>query len=154
MSAAQEPQITKKPMGIKDCNMRKRQKASPRAVNDADKEVGNRIRARRLELHISQAELGAALGITFQQIQKYERGANRVATTRLVQVANFLKTTVSALAGADDMPRGGHQNSLVSEFIASKDGIDLIEAWSKVRDQKLRRGLIALARTLGEAYCT
>jgi transcriptional regulator with XRE-family HTH domain len=133
---------------------RKQRTASPRAVNEADKEVGNRIRARRLELHISQAELGAALGITFQQIQKYERGANRVAATRLMQVATALKTTVSALTGADETPRGGQQNSLVSSFVASKDGIDLIEAWARLPSQQVRRGLIALARTLGEAYGT
>jgi transcriptional regulator with XRE-family HTH domain len=127
---------------------RKQKTTSPRAVNHADRDVGNHIRARRLELHISQAELGTALGISFQQIQKYERGANRVAATRLIEMAAVLKTTVSALMG-DDQQRGGKQTGLVSEFVASKDGVDLIEAWAKVQSPQVRRGIIALTRTLG-----
>ena len=127
--------------------MRRRQKASPRAVNDQDRETGMRIRSRRLELHISQSELGAALGITFQQIQKYERGVNRVAAARLNEIAAFLDTTMAALMGGD---RSGDalQNSLVSEFVSSKDGIDLIEAWSRLESQQVRRSIISLTRSL------
>ncbi len=125
--------------------MRRRQKASPRAVNDQDRETGMRIRSRRLELHISQSELGAALGITFQQIQKYEKGVNRVAAVRLVQIAAFLKTTMAALMGGD---LSGDENSLVSEFVSSKDGIDLIEAWSRLESHQVRRSIISLTRSL------
>ena len=127
--------------------MRRRQKASPRAVNDQDRETGMRIRSRRLELHISQSELGAALGITFQQIQKYEKGVNRVAAARLVQIAAFLKTTMATLMGGD-LSGDDLKNSLVSEFVSSKDGIDLIEAWSRVESQHVRRSIISLTRSL------
>ncbi|UEM11988.1 helix-turn-helix domain-containing protein [Bradyrhizobium barranii subsp. barranii] len=127
--------------------MRRRQKTSPRAVNDQDRETGMRIRSRRLELHISQSELGAALGITFQQIQKYERGANRVAAARLVEIAAFLKTTMAALMGGD-LSGDELKNSLVSEFVSSKDGIDLIEAWSRLESQQVRRSIISLTRSL------
>ncbi|WP_208088946.1 helix-turn-helix domain-containing protein [Bradyrhizobium barranii] len=106
-----------------------------------------RIRSRRLELHISQSELGAALGITFQQIQKYERGANRVAAARLVEIAAFLKTTMAALMGGD-LSGDELKNSLVSEFVSSKDGIDLIEAWSRLESQQVRRSIISLTRSL------
>ncbi|MBR0940956.1 transcriptional regulator with XRE-family HTH domain [Bradyrhizobium diazoefficiens] len=128
--------------------MRRRQKASPRAVNDQDRETGMRIRSRRLELHVSQSELGAALGITFQQIQKYEKGVNRVAAARLNEIAAFLKTTMAALMGGGDRPGDAQQNSLVSEFVSSKDGIDLIEAWSRLESQQVRRSIISLARSL------
>lgn len=127
--------------------MRRRQKASPRAVNDQDRETGMRIRSRRLELHVSQSELGAALGITFQQIQKYEKGVNRVAAARLNEIAAFLKTTMAALMGGD-RPGDAQQSSLVSEFVSSRDGIDLIEAWSKLESQQVRRSIISLARSL------
>ena len=127
--------------------MRRRQKASPRAVNDQDRETGMRIRSRRLELHISQAELGEALGITFQQIQKYEKGVNRVAAARLSEIAAVLKTTMAALMG-EDQAREGKQDSLVSEFVSSKDGIDLIEAWSRLESQQVRRSIISLTRSL------
>ncbi|WP_167358242.1 helix-turn-helix domain-containing protein [Bradyrhizobium stylosanthis] len=116
-------------------------------MNDKDRQTGMNIRSRRLELHISQAELGAALGITFQQIQKYEKGVNRVASTRLNEIAAFLKTTMAALAG-EDRSRGEPQDSLVSEFVSSKDGIDLIEAWSRVESHQVRRSIISLTRSL------
>ncbi|MGY8661748.1 helix-turn-helix transcriptional regulator [Bradyrhizobium sp. UFLA05-109] len=116
-------------------------------MNDQDREVGRRIRSRRLELHISQAELGEQLGISFQQIQKYEKGTNRVAAARLAQIAAFLKTTMAALIGGD-LPWDKQQNSLVSDFIASKDGVDLIEAWSRLESQQVRRSIISLTRSL------
>ncbi|WP_439372897.1 helix-turn-helix domain-containing protein [Bradyrhizobium sp. DASA03120] len=106
-----------------------------------------RIRSRRLELHISQAELGEALGITFQQIQKYEKGVNRVAAARLSEIATVLKTTMAALMG-EDQAREGKQDSVVSEFVSSKDGIDLIEAWSRLESQQVRRSIISLTRSL------
>ncbi|MCP3471446.1 helix-turn-helix domain-containing protein [Bradyrhizobium sp. CCGUVB1N3] len=127
--------------------MRRRQKTSPRAVNDGDRELGRNIRSRRLELHISQSELGEALGVSFQQIQKYEKGTNRVAAARLGEIAAFLKTTVAALIGGD-LPWDKQKNSLVSEFVASRDGIDLIEAWSRVESQQVRRSIISLTRSL------
>ena len=70
-----------------------------RSSTPADALIGNRLRQRRLEMHVSQTELGAQLGISFQQIQKYEKGANRLGVGRLSQIAAILKTDIAYFMG-------------------------------------------------------
>jgi transcriptional regulator with XRE-family HTH domain len=74
----------------------------PRASGDGDKEMGQRIRLRRTEMQLSQSELGTKLGVSFQQVQKYEKGVNRVSGTRLVQIARAIDTTPNFLLGWGD----------------------------------------------------
>ncbi len=76
------------------------------AVDPVDVAIGTRIRSRREELRITQAQLAAGAGVTFQQIQKYERGVNRVSAARLLQIAAVLKTTGAALLGELDGEEG------------------------------------------------
>ena len=82
--------------------MAKAGKADPRAVSDVDKQIGNRIRARRKEMGLSQESLADAVGVTFQQIQKYERGVNRVGASRLFDLSRVLDVPISFFF--DDMP--------------------------------------------------
>ena len=81
--------------------MARRESDNPRAAGPADQKIGTRIRARRLEIGMSQEALAAKLGITFQQVQKYEKGVNRVAATTLVEIADALGIAATAL-----LPRG------------------------------------------------
>ena len=121
-----------------------------RRVTSADAVIGQRLRARRLEMHMSQNELADALGVSFQQVQKYEKGVNRVGASRLQTIANALQTDINYFMG--DM--GGKKlvvPSKLSAFMATKDGVDLIEAAMRLSEPH-RRGVIALARTLGNAY--
>jgi transcriptional regulator with XRE-family HTH domain len=129
---------------------RKKLPPSNRKVTAADKLIGQRLRTRRMELHASQAVLADKLGLTFQQVQKYENGSNRIGAVRLQQIANFLETDIAYFMG--DMSNGKPRApSKVSTFMATKDGIDIVEAMMKL-DEPHRRSVIALARTLGNAY--
>lgn len=129
-------------------------KLSPRGPNPIDVHVGSRIRLRRQLMKMSQEKLGDELGVTFQQVQKYERGANRVGASRLYRLSRVLevpvqfffeglgeKSTVSGMAEGDQTP-------IVYDFIQSSDGVSLAEAFSRIRDAKVRRRVLELVRTL------
>jgi len=119
-----------------------------------DKQVGLRIRARRLLLDLSQEALGAALGITFQQVQKYEKGVNRVGASRLAQLAEVLKVPVGwffASEGAIHPPSDGQEN-VIDQFISTTQGIALIRAFVQVKDVSTRRAIVKLVeRIAGQA---
>lgn len=119
-----------------------------RSVTPLDSLIGQRIRARRLEMHISQAELGEKLGVSFQQIQKYEKGVNRVGASRLQQICAMMETTVSYFM---EDGTGKTVPSKMSAFMSSKQGIDIAEAMMKLSESHAR-AVISLARTLANAY--
>ena len=105
--------------------------------------TGMRIRIRRLHLGLSQKRLAAALGVTFQQVQKYETGANRVSASTLTRIAAKLETTVAALVGEDG-------SEPVSPIIAAELGTDgateLLEAFARIEDAAVRRALVVAAQ--------
>ncbi len=121
-----------------------------------DVHVGARIRLRRKFLKISQEKLADALGLTFQQVQKYERGSNRVSASKLYQVARFLGTPVSYFfegltdtvdeAAADDR---GHEQ-FVHDFLMTSEGIELASLFPRIRSARLRRRVLDLVRELAE----
>ncbi|TAI63887.1 helix-turn-helix transcriptional regulator [Bradyrhizobium sp. Leo170] len=111
----------------------------PRGPTDSDLLVGQRIRRRRLEKNLSQTQLGAALGVSFQQIQKYEKGINRVGAIRLQQIANQLETEVAVLLAET----GRNLPSAIDQFLATKEGHDLFEAVMRLReDARLLRAVV------------
>lgn len=130
--------------------------APKKIPNPIDRHVGARVRMRRLLISMSQERLGEALGITFQQIQKYEKGANRIGASRLQQIAKILGVPVefffdgapsgdvSAAVGFGDMP----QPTFVSDFMATSEGVQLTRAFVKIADPQVRRRLIDLVETL------
>ena len=122
-----------------------------RSVTTMDALIGQRLRTRRMEQHMSQADLGEQIGVTFQQVQKYEKGVNRIGAVRLQQVANILETDVNYFMGdmANGKPRAPTK---LSAFMATKDGIEIVEAMMRLEKPELRRSVISLARTLGNAY--
>jgi transcriptional regulator with XRE-family HTH domain len=119
------------------------------AANDApdpiDIEVGARIRVRRKYLSLSQSALAEALGLTFQQVQKYERGANRVSASMLVKIAVKLETSVGALVGENDADRHSHD---VYQKLASPGALDLLESYAHLPDAEVRRAVVTLVKVL------
>lgn len=120
-----------------------------RAPNPIDIHVGKRLRMRRLMLDMSQETLAEALGLTFQQVQKYEKGSNRVGASRLQRISEVLQVPVSfffeGLANkAAGKERGTEALDYVADFVASSDGLALIRSFSKIRNAKLRRSIIDL----------
>ncbi len=127
---------------------------NPRGPNPIDIHVGSRIRLRRQLLKMSQEKLGDELGVTFQQVQKYERGANRVGASRLYRLSRVLNVPVQFFFEGlgEEVAETGvaetGQTPLVYDFIQSSDGVSLAEAFSRIEDSKVRRRVLELVRTL------
>ncbi|WFU90407.1 helix-turn-helix transcriptional regulator (plasmid) [Rhizobium sp. CC1099] len=125
---------------------------SPNAI---DVYVGGRLRLRRKVLGLSQGSLAEALGITFQQVQKYEKGMNRIGASRLQRIAEILRVPVgyffenNASASPDVEPR--RETDDVTLFMTSKEGVALSRAFLAIEDPNVRQKLLALTRSLGSA---
>lgn len=125
-------------------------KHAPRAASSVDVHVGTRIRLRRKTLKMSQEQLGEQLGITFQQVQKYERGTNRVGASRLWGISKVLQVPVQYFYdGLPDGVDGEHTDPPeIYEFINSSDGVALAMAVSQIKNKSVRRQILELARSL------
>jgi len=119
-----------------------------------DRHVGLRIRMRRKELGISQERLAEALGLTFQQVQKYERAANRVSASKLWQIARALNTSVSyfydGLAGVAEMEDASPSNANAQSFLLTPEGVEIATIFPKLGRARLRRKIVELIRALAE----
>ena len=127
-------------------------------INPIDKHVGNRLRMRRRMLDMSQTDLANALGLTFQQVQKYEKGRNRISASRLQQISQILQVSVpfffegapapfvilDADKGMTDAPSPAH----VSDFVATSEGLDLAKAFMCIEDRSLRRAIVRLVEEI------
>jgi len=127
---------------------------NPRGPTSIDRHVGSRVRLRRQLLNMSQEKLGEELGVTFQQVQKYERGANRIGAGRLWMLSRVLDVPVGFFfegvterLGAGGFSEGD-QTPIVDDFIQSADGVALAQAFARIRDAKVRRRILELVRTL------
>jgi transcriptional regulator with XRE-family HTH domain len=128
-----------------------------KSPNPVDRHVGSRVRMRRMLVGMSQEKLGEALGITFQQIQKYEKGTNRIGASRLHQIARVLSVPVEffyegapQIGGSEgfaEAPASGY----VADFLTTSEGLELIKAFIEIKDSKVRRKLVDLAKALGQA---
>jgi len=123
--------------------------------NPIDKHVGSRLRMRRKMLGMSQEKLGEALKITFQQVQKYEKGTNRISASRLQHISHILQVPVPFFfEGAPHQPgqprgMGGPASpAYVSEFLSSTDGLALVKAFTKIKEAKLRRRVVQLVEEI------
>jgi len=119
--------------------------------NPLDIALGARIRVRRKSLGLSQDDLAVQVGLTFQQIQKYERGANRVSFSRLVEIARTLKCRVQDLIGDLDV-EGEVSDQVAAEAVQLKEtgALELIRAYSAIRSAGRRRIVVSLAQTLSK----
>jgi transcriptional regulator with XRE-family HTH domain len=119
------------------------------ALAEADHMVGQRIRARRLHVRKSQEALGKYCGISFQQVQKYENGKNRVGASRLEQIARFLEVPPSYFFGEIEMNgRKLESVSIMTGAMASREGQELLIAFAKIKNKRLRKALRDLAVAL------
>jgi len=136
--------------------MKNKSQHAPRSPNPVDIHVGTRVRLRRQLLKMSQEKLGDQLGVTFQQVQKYERGANRVGASRLWRMSQVMDVPVSFFYDGlgEDAPQTefaeGDQTPIVYDFINSTDGVSLAMAVSKIKHKAVRRQILELARSLAE----
>lgn len=130
-----------------------------KAPNPIDKHVGSRVRMRRMMVGMSQEKLGEHLGITFQQIQKYEKGTNRIGASRLQQISTVLGVPVAFFfEGAPTIGPEGEGFSeeqspaYVSDFLATSDGLTLTRNFMRIPDPKVRRRIVDLVIAIaGEA---
>lgn len=111
--------------------------------------IGARIRLRRKTLGVSQGVLAEQIGVSFQQVQKYERGANRVSGSTLVAISRALETTVGWLVGEDGQITDADENLLAA--LATTGAQELLEAYTGIRRAATRAALLSLARELSEA---
>ncbi|CAN5116417.1 helix-turn-helix transcriptional regulator [soil metagenome] len=125
--------------------------------NPIDRHVGSRVRMCRMLAGVSQEKLGDGLGLTFQQVQKYEKGSNRISASRLQQIAKMLDVPVSFFfdgAPTGDMPTGGFSDAAssayVSDFMSSSEGVQLTKAFVRIKNGKIRRRIIDLVESLAE----
>jgi transcriptional regulator with XRE-family HTH domain len=126
------------------------------ALNPIDKYVGNRLRMRRLMLDMSQTDIADALGLTFQQVQKYEKGTNRIGASRLQHISQILQVPVSFFF--EDVPAAPglwpsettepRSASYVTDFLATSDGLSLAKAFMLVENPKLRRAIVRLVEEI------
>ncbi len=132
----------------------RKEMANKKQPNPIDIHVGSRVRLRRMMLSMSQEKLGEHLGITFQQIQKYEKGTNRIGASRLQHIARVLQVPVSfffedAPGAPGEQPTGMNeqeQTSYVVDFLSSPEGLQLNRAFVHIKHPKLRRRIIDLVK--------
>jgi len=130
-----------------------------RTPNPVDTHVGRQIRTRRKILGVSQERLADSLGLTFQQVQKYERGANRVSASKLYEVARTLQAPLSyffeglADPTVERQPGMADEGSdqFVHDFLMTPEGLDLAEHFPRIRQPKARRRIVELVKTLAGA---
>jgi transcriptional regulator with XRE-family HTH domain len=126
-----------------------------KATNTVDKEIGSRVRMRRMLIGMSQEKLGEMLELTFQQVQKYEKGTNRISVSRLLDIANILGVTIhyfyEGVTSAKGEKAGFGEDSAppyVSDFMNAPEGHQLMKAFMSIKSQKIRRSIIQLAVSL------
>ena len=122
----------------------KAKKSAPRSAGKHDLELGKRIRLRRVEQGISQSGLGDQLGVSFQQVQKYEKGVNRVGAARLQQIATALDVPVTFFYDGDGKTR--EVESLL--FLDSSFSLRLLRAYAAIKDQTVQRQLVTFMESI------
>ena len=126
--------------------------------NPIDKHVGSRVRMRRMMLSMSQEKLGDALHLTFQQVQKYEKGTNRIGASRLQQISHILQVPVSfffegaptpeGMTGMSDAPSPAY----VADFLSSSDGLALTKAFMRIKHPNVRRRIVDLVEEVAAEH--
>lgn len=129
--------------------------------NPIDVHVGSRVRLRRLLVGMSQEKLGEQLGLTFQQVQKYEKGTNRIGASRLYEVSRILNVPVQyfyeemadndAHSGGDMAFAEADGTPFVMDFVSSSEGLQLNRAFVEIRDPSVRRSIVDMLKSLAKA---
>lgn len=126
--------------------------------NPVDVHVGSRVRLKRTMMGLSQEKLGESLGVTFQQVQKYEKGANRIGASRLQQISSILRTPISFFfegapvrndLAAEGFSEDGIQDYTI-DFLSTNEGIQLNKAFARIKDPKVRKKIVDLVKSLAD----
>lgn len=133
---------------------------SKKVPNPVDVHVGSRVRLRRMLVGMSQEKLGEMLGLTFQQIQKYEKGANRIGASRLYQIAQILEVPVQFffedMAEEHKGASGGFSEAdpapVVMDFVSSAEGLQLNRSYTRITDPNVRKRLLDLVKSLSHEH--
>src|SRR5437764_15110609 len=123
-------------------------KSKTKSTTSHDIEIGQRIRARRMAKDMSQTELGNLLGVTFQQVQKYEKGVNRVGAGRLSRIADVLNVPVSFFFSGDMNPAPADSAGTGLSFLETAGAVRLVRAYSTIEDPQIRRALVDLSEEI------
>jgi len=123
---------------------------SRKRPDPVDKLVGRNIRIRRLQKGLSQTALAQKLGLTFQQVQKYEKGTNRVGSGRLYQIASVLGVPLTVFFEGSDSPQSSPEQSLMNQLVEPQS-MRLIQAFSEITDPEVRRSLVQLVEKIASA---
>ncbi len=141
--------------------MEEKRKQSQSSPHPIDRHVGMRVRLRRMMLGLSQDKLGEALGLTFQQVQKYEKGVNRIGASRLFEISRILDAPVQyfydgfteelpmAVGFAETSREGGSVDDF-TELLSTPEGVQLCRAFARISDPKVRRRVVHLIRSLSD----
>src|SRR5215212_4366143 len=131
-------------------------RSPPKEPQDVDRHVGSRVRMQRMLVGVSQEKLGEACGITFQQIQKYEKGMNRMGASRLHQIARILQVPVEFFyegapseAGSGGLTSADRSSRSMTDFLGTSEGLELVKAFMAVKDAKVRRRIVDLTKAVG-----
>jgi transcriptional regulator with XRE-family HTH domain len=134
------------------------ERGNSRRANPIDKHVGERVRMRRMLLGMSQERLGEQLGLTFQQVQKYEKGVNRIGASRLFDLAQVLGVPIqffyenmpTSVSGPHTVPGFADRPSdaYVADFLSSRDSVDLNKAFARIQDPRVRRSIVDMVRAV------
>jgi transcriptional regulator with XRE-family HTH domain len=129
---------------------------SVKIPHPTDKYVGSRVRMRRLMLGMSQEKLADQLRLTFQQVQKYEKGTNRISASRLQEISHILSVPVPFFFEGGPHA-GGHSKrgdipspAYITDFLANSDGLSLVKAFIRIKDATLRRSIVRLVEAMVE----
>lgn len=123
-----------------------------RSANAIDKKIGQRVRSRRLEIGMSQERLAELLGVTFQQVQKYEKGVNRIAASRLHDIANALEMPPARFFEGLGVRAGVAEanQDYIDDALATPEGAQLMAMFASIKSQRVRRRVLELVKALAE----
>jgi transcriptional regulator with XRE-family HTH domain len=121
--------------------------AGPRRIAAHDKNIGQRVRVRRLEKGLSQTELGSRIGVTFQQVQKYENGTNRISAYRLQRIAELLNVPIAFFFDSVQTPSGDEPLA----YLQKEGSLKLVRAYAEIASSEVRRALVEIAEHLARA---
>lgn len=129
------------------------ERRNPRRLDPLDVLVGKRIRTQRLVRKMSQSDLGRQLGITFQQIQKYESGVNRVGAGRLQQIAKIFELPVNVFFGEDTATQDASEatNEAVLNFLNTARAVKLVKDFARVKDPALQQAIVTLVEKIANS---
>lgn len=130
--------------------------ADERVANALDTRLGQRVRARRIEIGMSQEKLANTLGVTFQQVQKYEKGVNRIAASRLFAIAGALDVPISRLfegiAPARQRGVAEEGGDILHEVLSTPEGAEAMALFGVIKSQRVRRRVVALVRAVADEH--